>query len=48
MVSQPPRMATLDGLLELLGIAEKHHVSGGGAGRRFRLSAMCTSESGAP
>ena len=31
-----PRMATLDGLLELLGIAEKHHVSGGGAGRRFR------------
>ena len=30
-----PRMATLDGLLELLGIAEKHHVSGGGAGRRF-------------
>ena len=27
-----PRMATLDGLLELLGIAEKHHVSGGGAG----------------
>ena len=31
-----PRMATLDGLLELLGIAEKHHVLGGGAGRRFR------------
>ena len=27
-----PRMATLDGLLELLGIAEKHHISGGGAG----------------
>ena len=25
-----PRMATLDGLLELLGIAEKYRVSGGG------------------